>query len=182
MSAKPILGQTAEIPGPKKAFIISKPEIAASMIKKAKRAILAVGSEAVSIKTRDGDLIDSSLRMSKAKNVTVLATGHMLGEFKKRKAKNVYSMSLTSLGDRLRQSEWSGLDGKGPYDLAIFFGFYYYLEWLVLSGLKNFSPDLKTISLDNVYQPNASWSFGSMQDEEWKDSLDRIVKILEEEN
>jgi len=180
MSAKPILGQTAEIPGPKKALIFSKPEIAASMIKKAKRVILVVGSEAVNVKTKDGCLIDSAIILSKARNVTVLATGHMLSEFMKRNAENVYSMSLTSIGDRLRYSDWSGLDGKGPYDLAVFMGFYYYMEWLVLSGLKNFAPELRTISLDNVYQPNASWSFGSMSDKDWMESLDKIVSIMEE--
>ncbi|TET72177.1 CO dehydrogenase/acetyl-CoA synthase complex subunit epsilon, partial [Candidatus Bathyarchaeota archaeon] len=47
------LGQTAEIAGPKKAFVISKPVVAASMIKRAKRPLLVVGSKAVDVKTVD---------------------------------------------------------------------------------------------------------------------------------
>ncbi|MCK4885653.1 CO dehydrogenase/acetyl-CoA synthase complex subunit epsilon, partial [Candidatus Bathyarchaeota archaeon] len=43
MSAKAEPWQTAEIAGPKKALVITKPEVAAAMIKRAKRPILIVG-------------------------------------------------------------------------------------------------------------------------------------------
>lgn len=180
MSAKMTLGQTAEIAGPKKAFLIPKPEVAASMIKRAKRPLLVIGSDAGNIGTKDGDLIDSAIRLYRKGNVTVAATGHLVGEFRKRNAEDVHSMQLMNLGDRLRDPQWQGFDGKGPYDLVVFAGLPYYLEWLVLSGLKNFAMDLRTISLDRSYQPNASWSLGSMPEEEWKEVLDNIVKILEE--
>jgi len=180
MPAKMTLGQTAEIPGPRKAFLIPKPEVAAAMIKRAKRALLVVGSEAANIKTKDGDLVDYATRLSKIRNITVAATGHLIGEFRKRKAEGVHTTPLMNLGDRLRDPEWGGLDGAGPYDLVLFAGFPYYLEWLVLSGLKNFAPKLRTISLDRVYQPNANWSLGSMAEEEWKEVLDKMITILEE--
>jgi acetyl-CoA decarbonylase/synthase complex subunit epsilon len=179
MSAKPILGQTAEIPGPKKALIIPKPEVAASMIKKAKRALLVVGSDATSIETRDGDLVDLAIRLSRIGNMTVAATGHMVGEFRRRKAEGIQTMPLMNLGDRLRDADWKGFDGKGHYDLVLFAGLPYYMEWLVLSGLKSFAPDLKTISLDNTYQPNATWSMGSAPEKDWKEVLDKIVSTLE---
>jgi acetyl-CoA decarbonylase/synthase complex subunit epsilon len=51
---------------------------------------------------------------------------------------------------------------KEQYDLALFVGFPYYMEWTILSGLKHFAPNLKTITLDNYYQPHASWSFPNM--------------------
>jgi len=179
MSAKTIPGQTAEIPGPKKAFLIPKPEVAAAMMKRAKRALLVVGSKAAKIKTKDGDLVDSAMRLSRIGNITVAATGHLVGEFRRRDAYEVYTMPLMNLGDRLRDPEWGGFDGKGPYDLALFVGFPYYLEWLVLSGLKSFAQDLRTISLERVYQPNASWSFGNTAEEEWKEIIDKIASILE---
>lgn len=179
MAAKTIPGQTAEIPGPKKAFLIPKPEVAAAMIKRAKRALLVVGSEAVDIKTGDGDLVDTAMRLARIENITVAATGHLVGEFRRRGAEEVHTMPLMNLGDRLRDPEWEGLDGKGPYDLALFVGFHYYLEWLVLSGLKSFAPDLRTISLERVYQPNASWSFGNTAEGEWKEVIDKVVSILE---
>ncbi|MBD3205091.1 CO dehydrogenase/acetyl-CoA synthase complex subunit epsilon, partial [Candidatus Bathyarchaeota archaeon] len=51
MSAKMKTGQTAEIAGPKKAFVIPNPKVAASMIKKAERPLLVIGSESTEIKT-----------------------------------------------------------------------------------------------------------------------------------
>ncbi len=75
-----------------------------------------------------------------------------------------------------------GLDRKGRYDLAVFVGFSYYLEWLVLNGLKSFAQGLTTISLSRSYQPNAGWSLGTMKAEEWKEVIDVIVKSIKEGN
>jgi acetyl-CoA decarbonylase/synthase complex subunit epsilon len=180
MSAKTILGQTAEIAGPKKAFVIPKPEVAASMIKRAKRPLLVVGSESLKAKTVDGDLIDTAIRLGKKAGITVVATGHMVREFRNRNIEGVHSMPLMNLGDRLRDPNWKGFDGEGQYDLVVFAGLPYYLEWLVLNGLKHFAAGLTTISFDASYQPNASWSLGTMREEEWKEVIDRIASILEE--
>lgn len=179
MSAKLTTGQTAEIPGPKKASLIPKPEVAASMISRANRVLLVVGSEAVRVKTRDGDLVDTAIRMARSKRITVAATGHLSGEFRRRGAIGVQGISVMELGDRLRDVGWTGLDGGGPYDLVVFMGLPYYLEWLVLSGLKNFAPSLRTLSLDNTYHPNAGWSLGYSPAEEWIEILDRIVSNIE---
>ncbi len=54
------------------------------------------------------------------------------------------------------------------------------MEWLVQSGLKSFAQDLRTLSLGNTYQPNASWSMGSMPVKNWLTALDEIIKELEE--
>ncbi|MEM2893574.1 MAG: CO dehydrogenase/acetyl-CoA synthase complex subunit epsilon [Candidatus Bathyarchaeia archaeon] len=180
MSAKLTTGQTAEIPGPKKAFLVPKPEVAASMINRARRPLLVVGSDAMKVKTKDGDLVDTAIRMSRSKNITVAATGHLAGEFRRRGAVGVHGISIMELGDRLRDSGWSGLDVGGPYDLVVFVGLPYYLEWLILSGLKNSAPSLRTLSLDNTYHPNAHWSLGYSPHEEWIEILDRIVANLEE--
>ncbi len=175
-----IPGQTAEIPGPKKAFVIPKPEVAAAMIKRAKRVLLIVGSEAINLKTKDGDFVDTAIRMVGIDNVTIAATGNLIKEFRERNINDLHSMSLMNLGDRLRSPGWEGLDGGGGYDLVIFAGFPYYMEWLVLSGLKSFATNLKTISLERLYQPNASWSLGNTTKEDWKEVIEKIVSILEE--
>lgn len=175
-----IPGQTAEIPGPKKAFVIPKPEVAAAMIKRAKRVLLIVGSEAINLKTKDGDFVDTAIRMVGIDNVTIAATGNLIKEFRERNINDLHAMSLMNLGDRLRSPGWEGLDGGGGYDLVIFAGFPYYMEWLVLSGLKSFATNLKTISLERLYQPNASWSLGNTTKEDWKEVIEKIVSILEE--
>jgi len=178
MSAKLRPGQTAEIAGPKHAKVFPNPTVVASMIKRAKRPLLVIGSNAPETETEDGDLIDSAIKIGKKGKLTIAATGHLIGEFKKRKAKKVYSIPIMNLGDRLRDTNWNGFDGKGQYDLAIFAGSQYYLEWLVLSGLKNFAPNLRTISLGNLYQPNASWSVGTVNHSKWMSLLKEVVEHI----
>jgi acetyl-CoA decarbonylase/synthase complex subunit epsilon len=174
-------GQVAEIAGPKKALIIPKPTVAVAMIKRAKRPLLVIGSDSINVSTKDGDLVDSTIRAQKTGKLTVVATGHLVKIFKDRGA-YVQSMTLMNLGDRLKDPDWKGFDVNGPYDLILFAGAPYYMEWLVLSGLKNFAPELRTIALDNSYQPNAQWSMGSMPNNIWQEALDEIITGLEEEN
>lgn len=179
MAAKMNTGQTAEIAGPKKANIFPNADVAASLIGKAKRPLLVIGSESTTVKTNDGDLLDSAIRAMKNRKLSVVATGHLVGEFRKRGVDKAYSMSIFVLGKHLSDPEWKGFDGKGPYDAVVFAGFAYYMEWLVESGLKNFSK-LRTISLERSYQPNAEWSLGWMPEPDWRETIDKIVSRLEE--
>ena len=180
MPGRMITGQIAEIPGPQKALIIQSAESLAAMVKRASRPLFVFGSESQKITTNDGDLIDTAIELSENPKNTIVTTGHTIAEFRRRKVGKVYSMQLMNLGDRLRDPDWGGFDGRGVYDLVVFVGFTYYLEWLVLSGLKNFARELKTISLDRTYQPNADWSMGLMTEKEWKDTLEKIVSMLVE--
>jgi acetyl-CoA decarbonylase/synthase complex subunit epsilon len=171
--------QRAEIPGPKKALGISKPEVVSAMVKREKRVLLVVGSEAPNIETKDGYLVDSAIRLVKTGKVQIAATAHLLGEFTKRRSKGIFSIPLFNLGDRLRDPEWKGLDGKGSYGLVLLVGFPYYYEWLLLSGLKHFATGLRTVSLGRFYQPNAGWSFPNTSSEKWREHLDKIIGDLE---
>jgi acetyl-CoA decarbonylase/synthase complex subunit epsilon len=168
--------QTAEVAGPRKANVISKPEVAAAMIKKAKRPILVVGHEAAEVKVKDKKLIDYMIELAQRSNIQVVATAHIVGEFLKRQYKPAGGMPAVDIGNRLADPEWNGLDGKGSYDLALFVGLPYYMEWTILSGLKNFAPDLKTLTLDNSYQPNASWSFSNTDAKSWAENLKVIIE------
>jgi len=179
MSAALESWQRAEIPGPKKALGISKPEVVSAMVKREKRALLVVGSEALNVETKDGNLVDSAIRLGKTRKIQVAATGHLLGEFIKRGFKEAFSIPVFNLGDRLKDPEWEGLDGKGSYGLVLLVGFTYYYEWLLLSGLKHFASHLRTISLHRFYQPNASWSIPNSSSEDWKGYLDKIIGDLE---
>jgi len=87
-------------------------------------------------------------------------------------------MPAMDIANRLRDPKWKGFDGKGQYDVALFVGLPYYMTWLILSGLKHFSSNLKTISLDRFYQPHASWSFPNISVEEWRKNLDTIENKL----
>ena len=171
--------QCAEIAATKKANPIQKPEIAVALIKKAKRPILVVGSYAVERYMEDKLLIEYLIDFANASKVPVVATAHMVGEFLKRGYTPAGFMSAMDIGNRLVDPEWQGLDCKGPYDLAIFVGLPYYMEALILSGLKHFAPNLKTMTIDNLYHAHASWSFPNATLEDWAANLKVMTSKFE---
>jgi acetyl-CoA decarbonylase/synthase complex subunit epsilon len=169
MSCEP--WQCAEIAATKKANPITKPEIAVAMIKKASRPLLVVGSYATERCMEAKPLIEYLIDFANASKVPVVATAHMVGEFLKRGYQPAGFMSAMDIGNRLVDPEWQGLDGKGHPDLVLFVGLPYQMESLMLSGLKHFAPDLKTMTIDNLYHPHASWSFPNATLEEWAANL-----------
>ena len=178
MSAKAEPWQTAEIAGPKKALLILKPEVVVAMVKRAKRPILIVGHYAIEDYSDEAKMIDYAIRIGKTAGIPVVATAHTISEFIKRDFHSAAFMPAMDIGDRLTDPEWKGLDGKGPYDLALFMGLPYYMEFVILAGLKHFSTSLKTISLDRFYNPHATWSFPNLSIGDWNESFKVIVNKL----
>jgi acetyl-CoA decarbonylase/synthase complex subunit epsilon len=172
--------QTAEVAGPKKASVITKPEVADAMIRRAKHPLLVIGHLAAEIDLDGRKMLDYLLELAKRGNIQVIGTAHTNREIIKRGYRNASTMSAVGIGQRLTDPEWKGIDGKEPYDLAIFAGLPYYMEWTILSGLKHFAPNLKTMTLDNTYQPHASWSFSNISVKEWAENLKAIIEHLEE--
>jgi acetyl-CoA decarbonylase/synthase complex subunit epsilon len=173
--------QKAEIAGPKKALLIMKPEVVTAMIKKAKRPILVVGHEAAEEYSDDVRMLDYAIRLSKTAGIPMVVTAHLLNELVRRGVQAAGSMSAMEIGSRLNDPEWTGLDGKGSYDLALFMGLPYYMEFVILAGLKHFSTNLKTMSLSRFYNPNASWSFPNLSVKDWSKSFEAMLKRLGEE-
>jgi anaerobic carbon-monoxide dehydrogenase, CODH/ACS complex subunit epsilon len=169
MSCEP--WQCAEIASTKKANLITKPEIAVAMIKKAQRPLLIVGSNATERYMEGKQLIEYMIDFANASKVPVVATAHMVGEFLKRGYEPTSFMSAMDIGQRLVDPTWQGLDGKGHPDLVLLVGLPYYVESLMLSGFKHFAPDLKTMTLDNLFHIHASWSFPNATLEEWANNL-----------
>ena len=177
MSCEP--WQCAEIAATKKANPITKPEVAVALIKRAARPILVVGSNATERWIEDKQLIDYLIDFAKASKVPVVATAHMVGEFLKRGYEPAGFMSAMDIGNRLVDPAWQGLDGKGHPDLAMFVGLPYYMESLILSGLKHFAPDLRTMTLDNLFHPHASWSYPNASLEDWANNLKVMTSKFE---
>jgi acetyl-CoA decarbonylase/synthase complex subunit epsilon len=172
--------QTAEIPGPKKASLIIKPDIADAMIRRAKHPIMIVGHGIIEYDVLGLKLIDYLIEISTKANIPVVVTASTNREFLNRGFAPAALMPAVDIGNRLTDPQWMGVDGKGPYDLAIFVGLPYYMEWTILSGLKHFAPQVKTMTLDCVYQPNASWSFPNSTIKDWVANLQGIVDGLED--
>jgi acetyl-CoA decarbonylase/synthase complex subunit epsilon len=135
-----------------------------------------VGSNAAKRNLENKLLIEYLIEFAKSSKVPVVATAHIVGEFLKRGYEPADFMSAMDIGNRLADPEWQGVDGKGHPDLALFVGMPYYMESLVLSGLKHFAPDLKTMTLDNMYHPHASWSFANISVKEWIENLTVIIE------
>jgi anaerobic carbon-monoxide dehydrogenase, CODH/ACS complex subunit epsilon len=170
--------QTAEIPGPKKASLIIKPDIADAMIRRAKRPIMIVGHGILEYEVEGRKLIDCLIELSKRGKIPVVVTASTNREFISRGFSPAALMPAVDIANRLTDFRWKGLDGKESYDLAIFVGLPYYMEWTILSGLKHFAPHVKTMTLDCVYQPNASWSFPNSTIKDWAANLTAIVENL----
>jgi acetyl-CoA decarbonylase/synthase complex subunit epsilon len=180
MGARTEPWQTAEIAGPKKALLILKPEVVVAMVKRAKRPILIVGHLATQTDSEYGKMINYTIRMNKTAGVPVVTTAHTINEFIKKGFQPNASMSAMDIGNRLQDPSWKGLDGKGVYDLALFMGLPYYMEFVILSALKHFSQNLKTMSLDRYYTPHATWSFPNLKIADWRESFEIILSKLEE--
>jgi len=178
MGVKAESWQRAEIPGPKKALLILKPEVVVAMVKRAKRPILIVGHLAAEDYSDDVKMIDYAIRMSKTAGIPVVATAHTISEFIKRGFHSAAYMHAMDIGNRLKDPEWKGLDGEGPYDLTLFMGLPYYMEFVILAALKHFSTNLKTISLDRYYNPHATWSFPNLSVKDWNESFKIILNKL----
>lgn len=179
MSLKAEPWQTAEIAGPKKAFVILKPSVIVAIMKRAKRPILVVGHLAAKAGSEYDTLIEYTIRMSKATGVPVVATAHTVKAFLKSGFQPAAHMSVMDIGNRLQDASWMGLDGIGPYDLSLFAGLPYYMEFVILSALKHFSASLTTISLDRYYTPHATWSFPNLKIADWRESFNIILSMLE---
>jgi len=44
--------------------------------------------------------------------------------------------------------------------------------------LKHFAPNLKTVALDNVYHPQANWSFSNITKKDWKENLETMIEKI----
>ena len=123
-------------------------------------------------------LIDYLIELATKAHIPVVVTASTNREFLSRGFTPAALMPAVDIGNRLTDPAWKGFDSKDSYDLAIFVGLPYYMEWTILSGLKHFAPQLKTMTLDCVYQPNASWSFPNSTIKDWVVNLKGIVDGL----
>lgn len=175
--------QTAEIPGPKRAFEATNSRVISGFINRSERPLIIVGHEALNEQVGEEKLIDYAIKLAKKGNIPLVATAHIIGEFNDRGFNRAHSMSVIDIGNRLNDKNWKGINGEGQQDLVLIMGLPYYMGWLVLSNLKHFAlvgnDYLTTISLDRYYQPNALWSLGNLKKEKWKDMLSNILNEVE---
>ena len=167
--------QTAEIAGPKKAAVITKPAMVHAVILRAEHPLLLIGHCAATIDIGERKLVDYLLDLARAQNIPVIATGHVNRALRERGYTSATIMPAVEAGHRIADTGGKGRTGRGRCDLAIIAGLPYPMAWTLLSGLKHFAPQTRTITLDNTYQPNANWSFGNISVKDWQESLEAIA-------
>jgi len=146
-------------------------EVAAKLISKAKRPLFVVGTGVL-----DPELLDRAVKIAKAKNIPIAATGSSMPGFVDKDVNAKY-INLHQLGFYLTDPDWPGLDGNGNYDTIILLGHKKYYINQVLSAVKNFS-DVKSISIDRDYIQNATMSFGNLSKADHIAALDEVIDLL----
>jgi acetyl-CoA decarbonylase/synthase complex subunit epsilon len=172
--------QIAEIPGPKKAAVISKPAVIDSMVKRSKHPVMIIGHLAAETPVNDKTMVDYLISLARTRNISIIATGDTNRELMSRGYTSAFILPAVEAGHRLTDPEWKGMDEKGPYDLAIFAGLPYAMEWTILSGLKHFAPHVKTLALDGKYQPHASFSFANISTADWLENISAVIGQMED--
>ena len=159
----------ANVPGPSTAKPI-KAELAGKLITKARRPLLIIGTAVTD------DSIFEFLRIMANKGIPVAATGSSMARLVEEDIKATY-VNLHALVSYLKDPDWTGLDGSGNYDTVIFLGHTYYHASQLISTLKNFT-NIKIISIDRHYHPNAHFSFGNLKKENYATALQTVAAQL----
>ncbi|AKB45285.1 MULTISPECIES: CO dehydrogenase/acetyl-CoA synthase complex subunit epsilon [Methanosarcina] len=147
------------------------PEMAAKLISKAKRPLLMVGTL-----TLEPEMLDRVVKISKAANLPIAATGSSMAVLADKDVDAKY-INAHMLGFYLTDPSWPGLDGNGNYDMVIVIGFKKYYINQVLSAAKNFS-NLKTIAIERGYIQNSTMSFGNLSKADHIAALDELINAL----
>lgn len=168
--------QTAEVTSTKRARIIANANVTVNLIQRAFRPVLVMGNTVAEVEWDGKKLIDHVIELACRRGIPVIATSHVAGELLKKGYKPAVVMSLMELGSRIVDQEWSGIDGKGPHDVVLFIGIPYHMSYEILSALKNFATTIVTINLDNMYNPQASWSLPNMSIKDWMENLKVIIE------
>jgi len=169
--------QTGNIVGPKNALLLN-PEHCARLSKAAKRPLMVVGAHATKPSVGLPNLTEYVLRLARGMNAQVAASPTIQLQLSSSGGTQVFGLGIEDLTNRLKDRQWKGFDGKGGYDYVFLIGGVYYFESQMLATLKHFAPHIRTVSLDRFYQPNASFSFASMDVDKWREGLDKIIHDL----
>ncbi len=173
MSTKP--WQTWAI-NPKQGVALKDPAQLAKMIKKAQRPLIVVGGIANQVKVHDGKTM-LDLLIELGQKIPIVATADISKAFIEKGFTPTAILTAVNITNRLSDPEWKGLDGQGPYDLVVYTGMTIYLELQMLSRLKHYT-DLKTISLERFFIPNASIGLANLKVDKWKEGMKAFMEEM----
>ncbi|MHA1264702.1 MAG: CO dehydrogenase/acetyl-CoA synthase complex subunit epsilon [Candidatus Helarchaeota archaeon] len=161
---------------PKMGTALKEPKQLAKILKKANRPLIVVGALANQIEVFDGKtLLDLLIELGQ--KIPIVATSNISKAFLEKGFKPTAIMTAVNITNRLSDPEWKGLDGKGPYDVIVYTGMTIYLELQMLSRLKHYT-NLKTISLERFFIPNASIGLANLKVDKWKEGMKAFMEEM----
>lgn len=175
--SKAVPWDEAEVRGPKLAYTIT-PENCGRMLRKVKRLLIVVGGNILDGEYEKVDMVHILERIAKKTSATLAISAGVFRAFQGYDGEK-YAVNVESLVDRLRDERWKGFDGKGGYDFILFSGGLYPFQSMMLATLKHFAPNLRTLTIERYYHPNAEFSFKDLSFEEWQKGLEALLKSLD---
>ncbi len=118
----------------------------------------------------DKDLFNAVVAISKKRDIPIFATGGSIKIFNEAGVR-AEQTSILSIANFLTDPEWK-MNGQ-KVDVAVFVGTEYAIANNIFSTIKNWG-DVKTVSISPYFQPNASVSFGNLNDEVYKEYLKEL--------
>jgi len=161
-------------PGPIKATVVANVKQLANTIKQHKKIVLIVGSELSKLEKLVGeDVLDKLVSICLILNAKMIVSeGSLIRRLDEKGFKNYEIMFPLEIIQKLTLKE-------AEYDLAIFVGFHYYYEWLILNHLKhNAYKHLNTLSIDPYPQPNSTWTMPPLPPAIWYKNLCQLEDEL----
>ncbi len=162
-----------EIPQPVKATLITDVKVLAGKIKQHKKPVVLLGSELYSLERLAGsDIVAIVADIANAVNADLTTSNSGIVQ------------RLDSMGFKRYRVEFpmefaQKLAKHSNYDLAMFIGFQYHYEWLLLNYLKHYAyKHLNTLSLEPYGHPNATWTMPSQPIPLWYKNLLALVEVL----
>jgi CO dehydrogenase/acetyl-CoA synthase complex epsilon subunit len=169
----------AETPAIVRATLLEKPGVAAKLLRRAKSPVIVVGHEAA--RGEGSGILDSVIRIARAIDAPLIATGGVSSEFGRRGFTPPMAMSAMEAGDRLLDPAWRPASGRGPPDYAFLLGIPYPIASVIEAGLASFAGDhLKIVSLDRLYHPHCDLSLPNQTREEWEERIEAIAGEVEQ--
>lgn len=167
---------TSEIAGPKKAVVVSKPDVVMALLKRFHSPLLIIGSRSTEIEMNGEKLIVLLARFSEFWKIPVITTSKGPSLYFLEISRHSDTIPVIEIVNLLADPDWKGLTRNGAPDLVIFSGLPYSMEWTLLSGLKHFAPHLKTLALEYGYEPQADYSLSNLDLNRYYEFLSAICR------
>jgi len=158
-------------PSPIKASVITDIKHVLDIVKRFKSKLFAIGSQITRLsELTSPDLIDRIISVALSLGAWIPTSSPTI--VKVLDVKNVKNYEI-AFPLELAQK----IPKKGA-ELAIFIGYPYAYEWLILNYLKHYAPNVKTLTLEPYAQPNATWTLASLPLSLWYKNICSLEEML----